>query len=323
MIHKDSMGYWSAPNNLGPAINTAGDEKSPFIHTDDLTLYFSSTGHPNLGGFDIFYSKKDTLGSWQKPVNIGYPINSESDDLGFFVSTDGATGFFASNKGKGGPGGWDIYSFPLYEGARPEKVILMKGKVLDEKGKVVSDAKIDVKDLKTNEITHIDVDSSGEYVFAKALRNDQMVMVTKEGYFYSSETFKKEDKKSTGVTNMNFSIESLHKGGTYKIKNLFFSNKSSALNDLATAELTNLLHFMNDNADLHIEVQGHTDNVGNDNDNLLLSQSRAKAVHEFLINNGVDASRVRFRGYGETKPVASNDTEDGRAKNRRTEIVIL
>lgn len=322
MVRKDSFGYWSQLMNLGPSINTAGDEKSPFIHTDNRTLYFCSNGLPGAGGFDIFFSKKDSTGSWKKAENIGYPINSESDDLGFFVSTDGKTGFFASNKLKG-LGGWDIYSFPLYEGARPEKVLFLKGKVTDEKGKVITDAKLEVKDLKTNEITQIEVDSSGEYVFAKAMENDQMVLVTKEGYFYDSKTYRKDDEKIGAATKVDFGVEQLKRGGTYKIKNLFFANRSFELNDEAKAEIMNLIRLMNENPDIRIEVAGHTDNVGNDNDNLNLSTNRARAVFDYISANGVDASRLRFKGYGELKPVASNDTEEGRAKNRRTEIVIL
>lgn len=321
-IEKDSMGYWSMPINLGPKINTSGDEKSPFIHTDDKTLYFSSNGQLTLGGFDIYYARKDSLNEWQKPENIGSPINSEHDDLGFFVSTDGKNGYFASNKMKG-MGGWDIYTFPLYAEARPQKVLFLKGKVQDDKGQVMINAKIELRDLKTNEIIKVDVDSSGEYVFARAMDNDQMMLVKKDGYFYNSTTIKANDTKYEGVAKVNFGLQELKQGGSYKIKNLFFNNNSADITADAALELLNLVAFMNENADVNIEVAGHTDNVGNDAANLNLSTSRAKAVHEFLIAHDIAGNRVRYRGYGETKPVATNDTEEGRAMNRRTEVTVL
>ena len=321
-VEKDSMGYWSEPINLGPKINTSGDEKSPFIHTDDKTFYFSSNGQLTLGGFDIYYSRKDSTNQWQKPENIGSPINSDRDDLGFFVSTDGKNGYFASNKMKG-IGGWDIYTFPLYEGARPQKVLFLKGKVQDDKGQAVRDAKIELKDLKTNEIINVDVDSSGEYVFARAMDNDQMMLVKKDGYFYNSTTIKANDTKYEGVAKVNFGLQELKQGGSYKIKNLFFNNNSSEITADAALELLNLVVFMNENADVNIEVSGHTDNVGNDAANLSLSTNRSKAVHEFLIAHDIAGNRVRYRGYGETKPVATNESEDGRAMNRRTEVTVL
>lgn len=321
-IVKDEKGYFGEPINLGAAINTSGDEKSPFIHVDNKTLYFCSNGHLGLGGFDIFYARTDSNRAWGKPVNIGSPINSDKDDLGFFVSTDGKKGYFASNKMQG-VGGWDIYSFDLYSAARPQKVILMKGKIQDDKGNAVHDATMELKDLKTNDIYKVDIDSNGEYVFAHALDNDQMVLVKKEGYFYSSQTIKTNDAKMEGVQKLNFNIEEVQQGKSYKIKNLFFENNSSLLNEDAKLELINLVVFMQGTPDISIEIAGHTDNVGNDQSNIELSAQRAKAVYTFLIENGIESSRLRYKGYGKNKPIADNTTETGRAANRRTEITIL
>jgi outer membrane protein OmpA-like peptidoglycan-associated protein/ribosomal protein L24E len=321
-IVKDEKGYFGEPINLGEKINTAKDEKSPFIHTDNKTLYFCSNGQLTIGGFDIYYARLDSSNNWQKPENIGSPINSPNDDLGFFVSTDGKQGYFASNK-MAGSGGWDIYSFDLYETARPQKVLFMKGKVQDEKGQVIQDAKMQLKDLQTNESIDIAVDSNGEYVFARAMDHDQMVLVNKDGYFYNSQTIKANDTKFEGVSKKNFDIEEIQTGKSYKIKNLVFANNSSELNSDAQFELMNLVNFLNTSTDIRIEIAGHTDNVGNDQTNLELSQNRAKAVYQFLIEKEIDASRLRYKGYGETKPKADNNTEAGRAINRRTEITIL
>ena len=321
-IVKDEKGYFGEPINLGEKINTAKDEKSPFIHVDNKTLYFCSNGQLTIGGFDIYYARLDSSNNWKKPENIGSPINSANDDLGFFVSTDGKKGYFASNK-MAGAGGWDIYSFELYETARPQKVLFMKGKVQDEKGQTIQDAKMQLKDLQTNESIDIAVDSNGEYVFARAMDHDQMVLVSKEGYFYNSQTIKANDANFEGVSKKNYDIEEIQTGKSYKIKNLIFANNSSELNEDAKFELMNLVNFLNTSADIRIEIAGHTDNVGNDQANLELSQNRAKAVYQFLIEKGIDATRLRFKGYGETKPKADNNTESGRSINRRTEITIL
>ena len=167
------------------SFNTLGDEKSPFLHPDNQTLYFSSNGHRGLGGLDIFYVKKDTAGNWGEPQNIGYPINSEADDLGFFVSTDGKTAYFASNKLEG-KGGWDVYHFPLYKEARPERVLFLKGDVLNESGEPLNAASVEIKSMKDNSTFEVDVDvETGRYVAAVVLDKDEDVIVTVKDDFYA------------------------------------------------------------------------------------------------------------------------------------------
>ena len=166
---------WSDPKNLGSVINSGEDEKAPYLHTDGKTLFFASKNFPSLGGFDIFYSRKDSLGEWQKPVNIGYPINTSSNEISLFVSTDGKTAYFASNK-LIGEGGWDIYEFPLHEEAKPERVLFLKGDLIDEDGVFTRDVEIEVKNIKTEEVTIIKVDK-GAYVAALTLDNDDDVLM--------------------------------------------------------------------------------------------------------------------------------------------------
>ena len=167
---KDKDGEWGIPENLGPGINTAGNEKAPFIHTDSQTLYFSSDGLMGLGGYDIFYSRLNENGTWSEPKNIGYPINSFDDDVGFFVSTDGHYGYFASNKFDGF-GGWDLYSFDLYEEARPEKVLLVRGKITVREFTGFKDTKVEIKNVESKKITELEVDSiTGEYFGAVLLQ---------------------------------------------------------------------------------------------------------------------------------------------------------
>jgi len=189
---RDENGEWSNAVNLGPQINSAGNEKSPFIHSDSQTLYFSSDGIMGMGGYDIFFSRLDENGVWSKPTNIGYPINSIDDDVGFFVSTDGRFGYFASNK-YSGIGGWDLYSFELYEGARPEKVLFIKGDLKDENTKEPVKARIELKNAETKKITKIPVDSAtGEYAAVVLFRNDYIMTVKKEGYAYESKYIEKK-----------------------------------------------------------------------------------------------------------------------------------
>ncbi len=316
-------GNWSKAFNLGPEINTPFDEKSPFIHVDNYTLYFSSQGHDNIGGFDIFLSRMDDNFNWQKPVNLGHPINSEADDLGFFVSTDGKKGYFTSNKMKG-EGGWDIYGFDLYEGARPKKVLFLKGEIKDEEGNVIAGASIEIKDMKTNEITEIEVDSiTGEYVYTQTLETDQMLTVTKKDYFYNSQHIKKDDSTFQAPKKIDFKLKKLEVGASFTMDNILFETDSYVLPGPSKQELDNMADYLMKNPNVRIAIQGHTDNIGNAQSNLELSANRAREVHDYLLTKRVNSEQIEHQGFGETQPIASNQTAKGRALNRRTEIKIL
>jgi len=330
-IVKDSMGRWSSPINLGAVINTAEDEKSPFIHVDDQTLYFSSQGHLGLGGFDIFISRKDKKENWSKPLNIGYPINSDADDLGFFVSTDGNKGYFASNK-LDGVGGWDIYGFDLYRKARPRKVLFLKGELKDEDGKVISGATVELKNLNTYQIDKIKVNNiTGKYVIAKAFDStDYMLSIQKEDHFYNSLYISHEDKTFSSPKNADFTMQPLDVGASFVINKIFFEKDnvlfdtdSYELKPRSRAELDNLVSFLKLNYSVSIAIHGHTDALGNDQDNLALSNNRARVVYEYLIKKEIEGWRLSYKGFGKGRPIASNATKEGRAQNRRTEVIIL
>lgn len=180
MIKVDETGKWSGPINLGPVINTRGNEKTPFLHTDSRTLYFSSDGHPGMGGYDIFYTKMDENGIWSKPVNIGYPINTEKDEHGLIVSLDGKYAYMSGGK-EGEGAGLDLIQFPLYPGARPEKVIFMKGKLEDENGDAVKNGKIQIRDEATGEVHEALVDEeTGEYVAVMTVKDPKRKELPKE-----------------------------------------------------------------------------------------------------------------------------------------------
>ena len=320
---KNDSGEWSAPINLGPTINSSGNEKSPFIHPDGKTLYFSSDGWMGMGGYDIFYSHLNADGTWSKPVNIGYPINSPDDEVGFFVSTDGQKGYFASNKLKG-PGGWDVYSFDLYDKARPEKVLFVSGTVKSETETEMANTRIELKNMETKKVSEVPLDTvTGNYVAVAPFNNDYIMTVKKEGYVYETRYIAKADSAYRMPAHLDMEIHQIELNKSYRINDIYFEFNSFELTDESKAVLDLLIEFLRENPSIYIEIQGHTDNIGNDADNLRLSSNRAKSVYDYLIANKTDSKRLTYKGYGKTLPVASNDTEEGRARNRRTVFVII
>ncbi len=319
---KGDDGTWSTPVNLGPQINSKGNEKSPFIHPDGKTLYFSSDGWPGLGGYDIFFTKLNENGSWSKPKNIGYPINSPEDEIGFFVSTDGTLGFFASNK-FAGKGGWDLYSFDLYDAARPEKVLFIKGTVKSESSAEPVKARIELQNLETKRVSQIPLDTNtGNYVAITPFTSDYIMTVKQEGHVYESKYIAKVDTTFKTPARLDIEMKPIELNKSYRINDIYFPFNSSDLTAESKVVLDQLISFLSENSTICIQIQGHTDNIGNDATNLKLSENRAKSVYGHLLSNGIAGNRVTYKGYGKTMPVASNDTEEGRARNRRTVFVI-
>ena len=315
-------GTWSEPENLGAEINTAGSEKSPFFHSDGQTLYFSSTGHPGFGGFDIYFSKLDKEIGWQTPKNIGYPINSDKDDLGFFVSTDGKTGYFASDKFEG-EGGWDVYAFPLYKEARPERVLFLSGEISDENNNRRSDTKLEIKNVKTREITTVDVDSvTGKYLAVVAFNEDHILTVKQEGKAFQSQYFSTADSSLNVPSKIDIKTEDIKVGKGYRLNNVSFATNSALLTEETLFIIEEFSYFLQENPKVEIAIHGHTDNVGDAGANLTLSTQRARIVYDLLLLEGIDSKRLSYKGFGASKPVTSNASEIGRAKNRRTEFVI-
>jgi outer membrane protein OmpA-like peptidoglycan-associated protein len=324
-------GIWSKPENLGPTINTSGDEKSPFIHSDFQTLYFSSDGLPGVGGFDIFFSKRGEDGKWAEPKNIGVPINTTGDDLGFFVSTDGHLGYFASNdpdrlKGKS-VGRYDVYSFELYKEARPDEVAFFKGKVEDHGSSESKQFTVEVKDAVTKKVTQAVVDTvTGDYavIVNTKVKNDLIVSVKKDNYAFTSQLISKDSIVNAKPAKMDMPVDTIKVGQTYTLNNIYYKTNSADLEPESIIVIEEFAGFLKENPTIKIEIHGHTDNVGDDKKNLALSTDRAFTVRDLLMEKGIEEKRLGvFKGFGATQPVASNDTESGRAKNRRTEFVIV
>jgi outer membrane protein OmpA-like peptidoglycan-associated protein len=315
---------WSEPENLGPNINTAFDEQSPFIHPDDSTLYFCSNGWPGMGGKDLFVSRLGKDGKWQKPENLGYPINSSGDENGLTLTANGTSAFFSSNN-LNGSGGFDIYTFELPENVRPHKVTYVKGTVSDAITKQSLESAVEIIDLEKNTPVYQDYSSAdhGDFLATLTTGRNYGLNISRDGYLFYSANFSlagHEDKNPFTIAAL---LQPIEVGNKVVLKNIFFDTNKSDIKDESKPELQKLMDFLNLNPTVHIEISGHTDNVGSVQFNQTLSENRAKAVYQYLIANGVNAGRLVFKGYGETQPLASNDTEEDRSRNRRTEFKII
>ncbi len=315
-------GSWGPAINLGPEINTKGNEKTPFMHSDSYTLYFASDGHAGVGNFDIFYSKMNEEGEFSRPKNLGYPINTEEDEHGFVVSTDGLHGYFSSLMDEES---LDIYSFELYKEARPEKVVFVKGETISGK-EALEGLEIKLKNVVTNkEVEAVLDEESGEYVGVIAVKENEDVLMTakKDGYAFTSQYISSNEAVVGKPVQENVEVKKIEKGETYRINDINFATNSYDLNKTIEAILDEFGEFLMRNENMAVELHGHTDNVGNKDENQVLSENRAKAVYNYLIEVGVPADRLAYKGFGPSKPVSSNDTNEGRAMNRRTEFLVI
>lgn len=323
ICRKTAGNKWSKPVKLNGNINTIYDEESPYIHSDGVTMYFSSKGHNSMGGFDIFRSKK-VNGTWTKPVNMGYPLNTAADERNFVLEADGKYGYYATEKEKGGSGGLDIYHVFMPPGKKPN-LVLVSGKVIDEVTKEAIEAKITITDNDRNELVaefHSNSES-GEYLVALPSGKNYALTIEKEGHLFHSENFYLVKKKGFTEAKKNVKLLSLKTGSKVVLKNIFFATASYNLSPSSNSELNKLVTLLKNNPSIKIEIAGHTDNTGNEDSNITLSTNRAKAVKSYLTNKGISASRIRSKGYGSNKPIATNETPKGRKQNRRTEFVIV
>lgn len=317
-------GKWSTPQNLGPNINTAGEEFSPFIHADNQTLYFCSDGWPGFGEKDIFFSKKAINGIWQKPKNLGYPINTPKEESSLFISNDGKQAYFASDNLKG-YGGLDLYSFELYEAGRPEKVTYVKGTVFDNQTKAVLAAQVEIIGLQNFDTVYQSVCnvSSGEFLASLPEGKTYALNVSMDGYLFYSGQFVLANKNNVEPFNLSIPLDPIAIGEKVALKNIFFESNSFQLKNESKYELIKLSEFLISQPQIKIEIGGHTDYIGDDKTNVLLSSNRAKSVFDYLIKLKVSSQQLIYKGYGKSQPIENNNTEQGRAANRRTEIKII
>jgi len=318
----DTNGQWGAPENL--SFNTPGSEITPHMHADGKTLYYSSNGRPGLGGFDLYYVRMDENGKWGEPVNLGYPINTHQDEHGLVVESSGKFAFLSSER-NGPEKRLDIFTFELHEDARPETVNFAKGKVYDAETKLVLEANFELIDLETGDLVVSSSSDSrdGSFVVSLPSQKDYALNVAKEGYLFYSENFHLRGLAANDHYYFNVPLEPIKSGKKVVLKNVFFETAKFDLKKSSEVELNKLARLLKANPSIKIEISGHTDNVGDAGVNLQLSKNRAKAVFDYLSTHNIDSSRMSYKGYGETQPVADNSTEKGRAKNRRTEFKVL
>lgn len=317
-------GKWTEAINMGPGINTAGDEQAPFIHADNQTLYFTSDGLPGYGGTDLFVLRKNVDGKWNDtPENLGYPINTVDNEGSLFVASNGQTAYYASDR-TDSYGDLDLYSFELRPDVRPAKTLYLKGYVTDVDTKKGLPSSVELtNDANNNTVTRIQTDETGFYFVAIPSGKNYTVVVNRKGYLFYSDTINLETKNDLSTTEKNIPLQPVKLNATVTLKNIQFATNSFTLEPVSLIELDKLVQLMNDNPSMTIQVSGHTDNTGNATANLALSLNRAKAVAAYISSKGIDAKRVTTKGYGATKPVAPNDTEEGKAANRRTEFTVI
>ncbi len=314
-------GKWSKALPI-TELNTPYDEESPFIHPDGKTLYFSSKGHTTMGGYDIFKSVRNHDGTWSEPQNIGYPINSTGDDVYFVLSADGHYGFYASDK-EGGFGKQDIYSLKMDKDLTTQ-LELLKGEVRDEAGKAM-EADIIVTDNRTQKVVSKFKSNSenGRFLISLPCGENYGIHIEKEGYIFHSEHAQIDCKTGYEEVFTDVKLKKVHAGAKIILNNIFFDSGESELKSESNTELQKLVSLLKINPTIKIEISGYTDNVGEEAANLTLSQQRADHVTNYLINQGVNKTRLSSKGFGSNQSVSTNETEAGRRLNRRTEFKIL
>lgn len=316
-------GKWSRPVNLGPTVNTSGDESCPFIHADNQTLFFNSNGHAGYGLTDLFLSRRINDSTWGKPENLGYPINTIDDQGSLIVGADGRTAIYASED-TATRGGLDLYTFTLREDIRPAKTLWVKGRVFDKYTSAGLPSSIELADVQTRRlISKLQTDEEGNYLVTLPVGKVYAFSAGHTGYLFYSDNFSLPTNAPDSIYTVDIPLEPIKAGATVVLKNIFFDSKKFDLKPESLVELDKLLVLLNDNPKLKILLGGHTDNVGKPQDNLLLSNNRAKAVANYLQAKGIAINRLSFKGFGATKPVADNKTEAGRTQNRRTEMSVV
>ena len=353
MSKMNEKGKWGEAVNLGPVINTEYDEEGVFMHPDGKTLYFSSQGHKTMGGYDIFKSTYEN-GKWSEPENLGYPINTPDNDIFFSISGSGVHGYYSSAM-TGGIGEKDIYMITFLGPEKPvisnnednllasltkpvkETVIeptvaiksnqltLLKGTIVDDASSTPLKATIDLTDNVKNEIiANFESNSeTGKYLVSLPSGVNYGITVKADGYLFHSENF--DIPAATGYNEISKDIrmKKIEVGNKIVLRNIFFDFDKSTLRPESTAELDRLTKMLNDNSSLKIEISGHTDNIGSAAYNKTLSENRAKAVVDYLVKNGINSNRLTYKGYGFDQPIATNDNEEGRQQNRRTEFKVV
>lgn len=320
-------GLWGKAENLGYTLNTAYDEDGPFIHPDGKTLYFSSDAPVGMGGFDIYKTTyNDTTRTWSAPKNLGFPINSTDDDIFFILSTSGKHAYYSSVQ-PNGVGEKDLYRIDLPQTEEEEpSLVLMTGNITMEHNIQASiDVNIVVTDRATGELVGIFKPNTktGKYLIILDPGKEYNLDFQAEDRMIFSENISTKNVKTYREIEKPIQLKGFEIGANSILRNLFFDTNKAELRPESEVELNKLFIILQQNPTMVIEIGGHTDNIGNEAFNQKLSESRAKSVADYLIGKGIGSKKIKPKGYGVLKPVATNDTEEGRQENRRIDYTIL
>ena len=323
VTHRLQNGKWSTPENLGPIVNTPGDESCPFMHSDNQTIYFNSNGHKGYGMTDLFLSRKDTSNHWGEPENLGYPINTIDDEGSVIVAADGVNAYYASDR-KEKNAGLDLYTFKLRKDIQASRTLWVNGNVFDSNTKQGLPCTITLTELNSGkQISNIQTDESGNFLVTLPINKNYSLSINRKGYLFYSENFSLIDNKLDSFFNLKIPLQPIEKGAAVILKNIFFDSNSDLLKKESEIELDKFVSLLNENPNLKIQINGHTDNVGKKEDNQKLSLNRANAVVKYFVSKGIKTTRLTAVGFGDTKPIADNNTEQGKNNNRRTEINVI
>ena len=325
--NKDKDGNWMKAFNLGADINTSQDDISPFIHPGGERLYFSANGRLGFGGFDIYFAELDSNQFWTDVTNFGYPVNTHNDEVSMFITADGRRGFYSheeitDNKRES----------KLYEIDIPEQLQLhhrssyVSGVVTSEESGLPVNANIKLVNLRTSdEINWVESDSvTGKYFIVLSEGSQYGMFVEKSGYLTRSINFNFENKPTEQPINIDIALQKIKPGAKIVLNNIFFDFDSDQLDARSRVELDRVVRLFDQNPKLHVQITGHTDNVGSEEYNLALSERRAHSVVRYLVSKRPDLdSRIMSRGMGSSEPIASNATLEGQQLNRRIEFKIL
>jgi outer membrane protein OmpA-like peptidoglycan-associated protein len=307
---------------MGPAINTRADEQAPFIHADNASLYFTSDGLLGYGGSDIFVVRKQADGQWGVPENLGYPINTIENEGTLYVASNGINAYYASDRSDT-HGGLDLYKFDLRPDIRPIKTLYVKGHVFDATtGKGLPSTVELTEDNNQQLVTKVQTNETGNYFITLPVGKNYTFTVNRKGYLFYSDLYALSGKPADTTYQKNIPLKPIQLNATVALKNIQFPSNSFVLQPVSRIELDKLIQLLGENFTMHVQISGYTDNTGDAAKNITLSTNRAKAVAEYLVSKGIDAKRLTWKGYGAAKPIAGNDTEEGKAKNRRTEFTI-
>jgi outer membrane protein OmpA-like peptidoglycan-associated protein len=325
-------GNWSPARNLGKPVNTAGKDMAPFVHASSTTLYYVTDGLVGMGGLDVYRCELQGANQWSEPQNLGYPLNTHENEASLFISSDNRRGF--CSRSRAAESGVkqerdrpvELFSFEVPPPVRSrETSTYTQGRVFDANTKKPIKAAVQLYDLNTDELTqYVTSDAeNGDYTVVLNEGRQYAMYAAADKYLMKSLSFDYSDKRSFDPLTLDIYLEPVRAGRSIVLNNLFFDTNQYELKPKSRTELNRLVDFMKQYADVSVEIIGHTDDVGTDEDNLGLSQNRAKSVYSYLISQGVRAARLRFKGYGESKPLVVNDSESHRQQNRRIELRIL